>query len=56
MISFNSICKLFLFKKMIIFFIYLAVSGLSCSMQDLHCGMWDLSLWCAGSLVVTHGL
>ena len=37
-------------------FIYLAVSGLSCSMQDLRCGTRDLSLWCAGSLVVARGL
>ena len=25
--------------------ICLAVLGLSCGMQDLHCVMWDLSLW-----------
>ena len=26
-------------------FIYLAVAGLSCSMQTLSCGMWDLVPW-----------
>ena len=36
----------FLFLKI---FIYLAASGLSCSMWDLHCSMWDLLLQCTGS-------
>ena len=45
------------FKKIYLLFIYLfnfyylAVSGLSCGMQDLHWGMWDLSLQHAGSLL-----
>jgi len=33
-------------------FIYLAVSGLSCGMQDLHCIMWNLLLQLSDSLVV----
>ena len=33
-------------------FIYLVVSGLSCSMKDLPCVMWDPSLPCKDSLVV----
>ena len=37
-------------------FIYLAVLGLSCNMQDLHCIMQDLSLWHTNSLVVACGL
>ena len=44
----------FLFKYL---FIYLAALGLSCSMGDLRCGMWGLSLWYAGfSLVAAHRL
>ena len=32
------------------------MSGLSCGMQDLHWGMQDLLLWCAGfSLIVACG-
>ena len=30
--------------------------GISCSMQDLHCVLWDSSLQCTGSLDVDHGL
>ena len=37
-------------------FIYLAVLGLSCGTQDLHCTMRDLSLWGTDSLTVVHGL
>ena len=37
-------------------FIYFAALGLNCSMQDGHCIMWDLSLWCMGSLVVVSKL
>ena len=47
----------------LIYFIYLAASGLSCSTRDLHCNMRDLSLQHtgsssprAGSVVVAHGL
>ena len=44
-------------SKKIILFIYLAASGLSCTMRDLCCGMWDVSLQHAGfSLVVACGL
>ena len=32
--------------------IYLASSGLSCSMQNLLCLTWDLTLWLTDSLVV----
>ena len=31
----------------------LAVLGLSCSIWVLHCGMWDLSLQCKDTLVLT---
>lgn len=37
-------------------FIYLVVSGLTCSTQGLVCVMWDLSLWCTGSLDVAYRL
>ena len=37
-------------------FIYLAASDLSCSTQDLHCVMWELSFWQMDSLVVAQGL
>ena len=37
-------------------FIYLAIWGLSCSMQDLRRVLWDSSWQCTGSLVVDHGL
>ena len=55
-------CPFFFFDFYL--FIYLAASGLSCGMWDLHCGMQDLSLRQAGfslqhagfSLVVAHGL
>ena len=55
-------CILLFFKKFSLFF--LAASSLSCGMQDLHWGMWGLSLWCAASslwhagfsLVAVHGL
>lgn len=49
MVSLGYICvlkKLLLFKN-IYLFTYLAVLGPSCYMQNL-------SLWCTGSLVVTH--
>ena len=36
--------------------IYLTASGLSCSTWALHCIMWDLSLQCTDSLVLTCGL
>ena len=36
--------------------IYLAVSGLSCGLLDLHCLMQDLSLQRMDSLVVARGL
>ena len=40
-----------------LFYLFLAASGLSCGTWDLHWGMWDLSLWCAGiSLVVPRGI
>ena len=39
----------FLFKKYLFLFIYLAVSGLSCS-------VWDLLLWLTDSLVLAHVL
>ena len=35
--------------------IYLAVLGLSCGTQDLHCVTQDLSLRCTDSLVVALG-
>ena len=35
---------------------YLAASGLSCSIQDLPCVMQDLSLWCTDSLIAILGL
>ena len=38
------------------FFFFLAVLGLSCSMQDVCCIIRDLSLWLTGSLVVAWGL
>ena len=41
--SFSNLLFSFFFWK-IIFFIYLAEPGLSCSMTDLHCGMQTLSL------------
>ena len=31
----------------------LTASDLSCGMQDLHCIMWDLSLWCTDSSCVS---
>ena len=34
------------------FFLILAVLGLSCSMHELGCVVWDLSLWRMDSLVV----
>ena len=39
-------------------YIYLSLTawGRSCSMQDLHCLMCNLSLQCSDSLVVGHGL
>ena len=37
-------------------FIYLAVLGLSCNMQDLHCIMQDLSLGFVGPAVMPWGL
>ena len=39
-----SVSVLLVFFLILIFnlFIYLAVPGLSCSMQDLHCSTWDL--------------
>ena len=30
------------------------MSGLSCSMRDLCCVMWDLSVWCESCLVVSR--
>ena len=36
--SISFFIKIFIY----LFIIYLAVPGLSCSMRDLHCGMWDL--------------
>ena len=55
--------------RFIYLFIYLAASGLRCSTQNLHCGMWDLPLHLKssstcdvqapellGSAVVTCGL
>ena len=36
---------------LIYLFVCLAVPGLSCGMQDLRCSMWNLLLWCTGSLV-----
>ena len=41
----TSYYKLFYFYFLYLFyllFIYLAVLGLSCGMQSLCCGMWDL--------------
>ena len=38
------------FKKKL----YLAVSGLSCSTQDVHCGIQTLSLWHTGSVAPQH--
>ena len=35
---------------------YLGTSGLSCTMQDFHCVMWDLLLGCTDSLDVASGL
>ena len=35
-------------------FIYLAASGLSGSTWDLHCSMWDVSLWDTNSLGVAQ--
>ena len=46
----------FIYFLNIYLFIYLAVSGLRCSMQDLRCGVWDLSLRHAGSLVAARSL
>ena len=37
-------------------FIYLAVSGPGCWTWNLHCIVWNLSLWLMDSLLVTHGL
>ena len=37
-------------------FIYLTVSGFSCGTWDLHCSVWDLSLWCVDSVIAVHGL
>ena len=34
----------------------MAVLGLSCSMQDLPCVMWDLSFPPMDSLVAAHGI
>ena len=61
-----NLSQLFFFKKI---FIYLAASGLSCSMWDFHCVRQDLSLQhtdalevrrraqvCAGFLVPRPGL
>ena len=31
--------------------LFLAASGLSCGTRDIRCGMQDLLLWCAGSLL-----
>ena len=42
--------------KLFSLFIYLAASGLSCSMQDVCCILWDLLFWHLGSLVVVYGL
>ena len=36
---------LLLFVCLFLIFNYLAVLGLSCSMRDLHCRVWDLQLW-----------
>ena len=43
---------------LILFFfnIYLAASGLCCSIQDLPCVMQGLSLWCTHSLIAILGL
>ena len=35
-------------------FIYLASSGLSCSIWHLLCILWDLSLWCTGLVTQWH--
>ena len=41
-----------LINVIFLIFVYLAVSGLSCGMQDLHCLMWNLLLQLTDSLVV----
>ena len=43
----------FFFKKFYLF-MYLAVSGLSCSIQNLHCIMQDLSLRSTGLVTLQH--
>ena len=51
--------NIYLFNFIFLFFIFLAASGLSCGMQDLHWGTQDLFCCCqhsAFSLVVARGL
>ena len=51
-----NMCWLFFFFFLFLKCIYLTVLGLTLSMQDLHCVMWDFSLQCTDSLVVILGL
>ena len=46
--------KFFEFFKNIYVLIYLAASGLSCSMGDLHHTMQDNSLWCMHLIAPKH--
>ena len=46
----------FFFLLDFIYLLILATLSLSCSMRDLCCVMWDLSLWDRDSLVAAHGL
>ena len=56
MISFVNCSPKYFPNSLHSFLVYLTMLGLSCSTQDLHCIMQDLSLWGTDSLVVVLSL